>query len=247
MTVAPTRTPIEARIRRLAKAYQEFVDTMHPEAKEQFEGLKPAQRDFFAKQMYHDTLVPGVGNKRAWLDFQSRPRQGVHVSIDFNDFKAVNDAFGYQVGDDAITAGGKALSGASRANRGKFFRPGGDEFRAHFDTPEQAYGFLRAAHANFGGLLPVGGHHKLSFSAGIGTDPDQADQALHHAKAAKVARHGDVRMGGNVRLGHGEHFVHSLLPGAAGAVQVADEPAIPQGVRRETSRAPMPLPSVNRL
>lgn len=233
------------RVARLAKNFADFAEHMGPEMKAQFSALPPEQRDFFAKQIYHDTLVPGVGNKRAWLDFQSRPKQGVHVSIDLNDFKAINDMLSYQHGDDAIAAAGQALSEASRANRGKLFRPGGDEFRAHFETPEQAYSFMRHAQQAFSKILPVGGTHKPSFSAGLGTDPAQADQALHHAKAAKVARHGSFREG-NVRLGHGEHFVHSLLPGSAGPVPVSTEPDVPAGVGRAAPRLPMPMPSVGK-
>jgi diguanylate cyclase (GGDEF)-like protein len=234
------------RVERLAKTFNEFAEQMQPEMKQQFGQLGPEQRDFFAKQLYHDTLVPGVGNKRAYQDFASRPRQGVHVSIDLNDFKAINDMMSYQHGDDAITAAGQALSEASRANRGKLFRPGGDEFRAYFETPEQAYSFMRHAPQAFSKLQPVGGNHKLSFSAGIAADPDQADQALHHAKAAKTLKHGSFRTG-SVKLGHGEHFVHSLLPGAAGPVPVATEPDVPAGVGHAAPRVPMPMPSVGKL
>lgn len=233
----------EIKIARLRKSFEEFQHYMDPEMTKQFSALSPEQRDFFAKQVYHDSLVPGVGNKRAYLDFRARPRGGVHVVLDANDFKSINDTFSYQHGDDAISALGGVFREASRANHGKLFRVGGDEFRAHFDTPEQAYSFLRHASAHCSSLVPVGGTHKLSFSAGVGADPDQADQALHYAKRAKTARHGDFRTG-RANVGHGEHFAHSLLPGAAGAVQMAPEPVIPEGVGRRQTQ-PLPLPTVS--
>lgn len=234
--------PWDEKIARLAKSFESFRSHMTPEALKQFEALSPEQRDYFTRQVYHDTLVPGVGNKRAWQDFQSRPRQGVHVVLDLNDFKALNDQFSYQHGDDAISNAGKAFSAASRANHGKLFRVGGDEFRAHFDTPEQAYSFLRHASQGVSGMVPVGGTHKVSFSAGLGQSPEHADQALHHAKSAKTARHGSFRTG-SARVGHGEHFAHSLLPGASGAVPVADEPLIPEGFKPKQTE-PMPMPNV---
>jgi diguanylate cyclase (GGDEF)-like protein len=229
------------KVLRLRKSFEEFSQHMSPEALQHFGGLSPEQRDFFTKQIYHDTLVPGVGNKRAYEDFRSRPREGVHVTLDLNDFKALNDTFSYQHGDDAISAAGKAFSEASRANKGKLFRVGGDEFRAHFETPEQAYSFLRHASQGVSNMVPVGGTHKVSFSAGIGHNPDHADQALHHAKAAKVARYGSFREG-TATLGHGQHFAHSLLTGAAGSVPTHEESPIP-GALRNKPTTPMPMPN----
>ena len=233
---------VEQMADRLRKSFDEFKEQMSPEI---FQALSThpdrAGRDELTRAIYHDVLVPGVGNKRAYKDFLSRPRGGVHVMLDLNDFKAVNDMHSYQHGDDAITSAGNAFSLASRANRGKLFRTGGDEFRAHFDKPEQAYSFLRDAQTHMGALLPVGGIHKLSFSAGLGHDPAQADVALHHAKAAKVAQFGDIRTG-SAHVGHGKHFVHSLLEGASGPVPVEASPDIPKGMGHPTE--PMPMPKV---
>lgn len=207
--------PWDTKIARLAKAFKESSE--------------PEQDDAMAK----DTLVPGAGNKRSYQDFQ--PKGGVHVAINLNDMRALNSSFSYQHGDDAISNVGKVFTDASQANQGKLFRMG-DEFRAHFPTPEQAYSFLRQAHDSVSSLVPVGGYHRVSFSAGLGLDPYGADQALHSAKGAKRARYGDT-------AGHGQHFAHSLLPGAAGEVPVAEEPLIPAGFKPKQTE-PMPLPVI---
>lgn len=93
-------------------------------------------------------------------------------------------------------------------------------------------------------MVPIGGHHKVSFSAGLGQDPSQADQALHQAKAAKTARFGSFRAG-NAQVGHGQHFVHSLLPGAAGPVPTTEESAIPHELQQPRT-APISVPDVNK-
>lgn len=181
-----------------------------------------------------DTLVPDVGNQRAYKSFL--PKGGVHVAINLNNMRALNHLFSYQHGDDAVANVGRVLAETGHANKGKLFRTGGDEFRAHFDKPEQAYAFLRQASQGVGQLVPVGGHHRLSFSVGLGMDPQQADQALGMAKGARSAQYGHD-------VGHGQHFVHSLLPGAAGAVSVAEEPLIPEGFKLKQIE-PIPMPTI---
>lgn len=153
---------------------------------------------------YADPLTP-AGNKAAWEDFKSRPRAGVHVSIDLNDFKAVNDQFGHDVGDKAITSAGGVFAAASQANQGKLFRPGGDEFRAHFATRAQAEAFLKQSQEGFAALAPVSGEHRLSFSAGFAGAAETSDVVAGKAKEAKKAKHGDVRTG-TAKPGHGESF-----------------------------------------
>lgn len=212
----------EERCINLRKAFEDYKEFLDEEALGHFSALPAQQRDWFSKQIYEDTLVPGVGNKRAHQDFLSRPRTGVHVILDLNDFKAINDLFSYDHGDKAIAAVGQAFSQASRAQRGKLFRVGGDEFHHFAETPEQAYAFLRDASKRFKDLVPVGGTHKLSFSAGVGLSPAEANEAIHHAKTAKTTKFGSFRTG-NATIGHGQNFVHSSLPGAAGPV--ATEPA----------------------
>lgn len=158
-----------------------------------------------ARAAYLDTLTP-AGNKNAYLDFLARPREGVHVAIDLNDFKNINDTLGHDAGDKAIGTAGGAFSQASRANRGKLFRNGGDEFHAYFESAEQARAFIEQAKGAFDALGPVAEGQRLSFSAGVGRTPEEADLASMDAKAAKREKYGDVRQG-NAKPGHGESFV----------------------------------------
>jgi diguanylate cyclase (GGDEF)-like protein len=192
----------------------------------------PESADFLARRMFGDTMVQGVGNKLAYEDFQRRGRKGgVHAIIDANDFGSINKRFGQSAGDEALKAMGGALSRASRANRGKLFRVGGDEFRAYFEQPEHAHAFIRGARKELESLPPVQGQHHHSVSVGLAADPEQAEQALIQAKNAKKAA--------AYAPGHAQTHAHSLLPGAAGPVAVAPRPEVP--VMPATSAATSPV------
>jgi len=162
-----------------------------------------------ARKAYSDTLTP-AGNRTAYEDFLCRPRDGWHVALDLNDFKQVNDIYGHAVGDEALGRAGAVFSATSRANQGKLFRQGGDEFHAFFAMREQAQAFADQAKAMFDAMAPIRDDHHLSFSAGIGKSPSEADAAAAQAKQAKVARYGgDARLAVDGRRGHGESFIRA--------------------------------------
>jgi diguanylate cyclase (GGDEF)-like protein len=196
--------------------------------------VAPESAKVVARHLFIDTMVPGVGNKLAYTqDFLSRDRPGVHVMIDFNDFGVVNKLWGQSVGDEAIQAMGGAISRASRSNSGKLYRVGGDEFRAHFDKPEQAHAFVRRMREELDQLPPIMGQHRHSVSVGLADSPDQAEQALIHAKNAKKAA--------GRPPGQAKNHAHSLLPGSAGPVPVGDEPEIPDSVKNQAPLLRSPI------
>ena len=192
----------------------------------------PESAKYVSDRMFHDTMIPEMGNRLAYEDFMSRPRkEGVHVLVDGNDLGALNKQQGQLAGDTAIKAMGGAISKASRQFGGKSFRHGGDEFRLYFAKPEHAYGFLRQMRSNLEALPPVGGTHFHSVSAGVANSPEQADQALIEAKHAKKA--------GNYAPGHAQTHAHSLLPGSAGPVNVKPPSDIPKGFSNPKAASPV--------
>lgn len=218
---------------------------VEPELAQHLAAVRAAAPDaarFLAQRLFSDSMVSGVGNKLAWEDFLSRPKKGVHVMLDGNDFGIINKKWGQTAGDQAIKAMGAAISRASRASKGKLFRVGGDEFRAHFETPEQAYAFVRNARTELESLPPVGGEHFHSVSMGLGPSPEHAEQALIHAKTAK-------KKAGYIP-GQAQTHVHSLLPGAVGEVPVKNETeGVPPGLSnppREPGQSPMQLPDAGK-
>jgi hypothetical protein len=46
-----------------------------------------------------------------------------------------------------------------------------------------------------------------------------------------------------VKVGHGKHFVHSALEGAAGPVTVEESPMMPKGMGPRPTE-PLPMPNV---
>lgn len=176
--------------------------------------------DALRRELYQDEMIPGLGNKRAFRDFVKNPghQGGVHVMLDGNGMKSINDTHGHEAGDHAIVAMGQALRSAidsvPNANTVKAHRFGGDEF--HFYAPDAAHAqvILRRFREHLDAMPPIKGTHKLGMSAGMGADPVQADSALYTAKEASRGKGMSLT-------------AHSLHPTAPGPVDVNNAPAPP--------------------
>jgi GGDEF domain-containing protein len=211
--------------------------------------VPPEAGDAFTRHIYHDSMVDNVGNKHAWKEFRAQNRPGVYLSMDGNNFKHVNDTFGHDAGDDAITALGGALRDAHDEALGRgpgtgklfraphelgTFRNGGDEFVAHFPSYEHALRFMKAADQKIQGLPPIAGQHKLSMSFGMGHTPQHADQSLYHAKAQKFTTGGQLAH----PPGQTPNLAHSLFPGREGAIKLhSNAPPAPPAPLRVTQPA----------
>ncbi len=215
--------------------------------------IDPQQIDVLHRALYGDQLLGHtIGNKRAYADFLSRPKEGVHVMMDANDFKSINDELGHGVGDKALRAMGDVIRGALDETvgreHGKAFRFGGDEFAAHVPTYEHAAAFARALRARLEAVPPLGGTHRLSMSMGIGHTPEAADYALNmHAKDAKnravAALSGKY---GSRQAGYRAPealYAHSLFPGKEGAIPTTEAPVdIAAAVRPPVDEPPRVSP-----
>jgi GGDEF domain-containing protein len=183
------------------------------------EHMKTIQREIFG-----DRMVPGVGNAKAYEDFLTRPREGVHVRMDGNDFGQINKIHSFDHGNQAISSMGRAMREAmdetvGRGN-GKLFRIGGDEFHAHVPTHDHAAQFMRSVREKLEAIPPIGGTHALSVSAGIAQGPgilgaQAADNASIKAKQAKKAM--------NYGPGQAKTHVYSAVPGHEGHIPMAAE------------------------
>lgn len=213
---------------RAERAKKRAIATGDPQAVEDHKALMG--------EILKDRMIQGMGNHIAWKSFVQQNPNKTHIHIDANDFGKINKLYGFPEGDAAIKRIGEAMHRALKSTvgrgGGKLFRRGGDEFSAIFDRPEHAHHFARAFRAELEGLVPAGGTHEHSVSMGFGENPDQAEQALIHAKNAKKA-------GGHPE-GQAPSYAHSLLPQSTGPVAVHEPATLRPGYtgpeRRVTDR-----------
>lgn len=199
--------------------------------------LEPRHAEALRTHAFKDPMTDGaMGNKFAYEDFLHRAdaKQGVHIVMDGNDFKAINDKFGHEVGDAAIRAMAKAaraaMDEAVGQEHGKLFRIGGDEFAAHVPTHEHAAKFARALRQKLEEIPPIQGQHKLSMSLGFGLTPGHADTALYEAKKQKYDPAGMVgadsrKWVSKYQPGSAPSMAHSLVPGFEGPIPL-DHPQL---------------------
>lgn len=198
--------------------------------------LDPQHAEALRQHAFKDPMMGNaMGNKFAYQDFLQRNQnnpEGIHLMLDANDFKSVNDKYGHETGDKAIKAMGRAVREAMDEtvgqDKGKLYRIGGDEFAAHVPTHEHAAAFARALRSKLEGITPIEGAHKLSMSVGIGHNPRAADQALYEAKKQKYDPAGmtnpDSRKWvSKYAVGAAPSFAHSLVPGFEGAIPLSHE------------------------
>jgi GGDEF domain-containing protein len=135
------------------------------------------------RHIFVDSMTGNHGNKYAYNEFLKRKdRGGVHVHQDLSDFSHINNTHGHDIGDQAIKRYADIASKVAKKYRLKGFRTGGDEFKYHADTPEQAMGFVHEMRNKLEKEPKVGGTHNLSAAFGMGHNSDEAEESLLEAK-----------------------------------------------------------------
>lgn len=235
----------------IAKMEQVFVDLKKEEEMHPAEALRHVEEAHKAghipeaayhsirRHIYTDPMTGGVmGNKFAYSEWMRKPREGIHLALDANHFKQINDLYGHEEGDKAIRALGAAIRGAAdeateghdqpskvfRTDTQNVHRIGGDEFHVWMPTHAHAAIFARKLRSRLNQTPPVGGTHRLSMSIGMGTDPHSADTALYEAKKQKMTHTAST-------IPH--VLAHSLVPGFEGAVPMEIEglPRVPEELK----------------
>jgi len=225
MTLAKVEPHLDAALQGLRAAVK--AGHVHPDVLKHLTG-----------EIFTDSMVKGMGNKKAYMDFLSRPKQGVHIRMDGNDFGGINKVHGFETGNKAITALGGAVREAmdeavGRAN-GKAFRIGGDEFHAFVPSHEHAAQFARALRQKLEAIPAVGGTHNLSMSLGFGHTPDHAELAMINAKGAKKAS--------GAKPGQAKTHAASQVPGYEGLIPTgADQLPLKQIPEAPAPVAPAPI------
>ncbi len=168
-----------------------------------------------SQHLFQDPTTPGLGNRKAFQDQPQHP--GVYVMLKGNDLHTISSVHGAKTHEDAHRALGGSLVDALQEHGGQGWRLHGDQFMANLPSHEHAAQFLRSLRGKLEGVTPVGGTHRLSVNAGLGSHPLSAHLALGEAEKAK-------EMGSHLP-GSSPGYAHSLVEGAEGPIAV--EPAIP--------------------
>lgn len=136
--------------------------------------------------------IPGVQNMDAFREAESAGRLApVAGFADADNFKAVNDTLGHNVGDQAISMLGRTF--AEELGPGKVYHRGGDEFILQADTPEELHAAMQRARARLEQAELVAtradgttvSRKGLRFSYGEGKTAEEAESAQYRDKQAR--------------------------------------------------------------
>ncbi len=156
-------------------------------------------------QALHDALT-GLPNRTLLEDRLAHAVKGAArnhevlavMIVDLEEFKAVNDTFGHQVGDDVLRQAGALLAGAMRESD-TLARMGGDEFGIVLRDVHDEAGALVAAHHLLSALeqSPVVEGQRISVGAslGIALYPVHGDEPVTLIRRADVALYSAKRAG----------------------------------------------------
>ena len=165
--------------------------------------------------------LTGLTNRRALLiELANERRTGALLYVDVDDFKAVNDGYGHEIGDRVLVAVAERLAATCRA-QDIVGRVGGDEFviLLHGADDDLAREIAERVVETVSRPLGIpGGPDSVSVSVGQSSLDDHnpldvADRAMLHAKRTRVLR----RLTGFVRsdrrpLRNGHGFVDLSQP-----------------------------------
>ena len=192
--------------------WQQWTDRMLFDEEGSFLGFQAVGRDITVRKeaeerlnylAYHDGLT-GLANRRLFRDrlaqslaSAQRDQSGLAVGLlDLDDFKAVNDALGHEVGDRLLLEVAGRLSECMRASD-TIARMGGDEFLFTMwgvDAPQRADALVRRLLGSLLHPFTVDGHEiHVTASMGVCLAPadgnsvddlvKNADVAMYRAKA----------------------------------------------------------------
>ncbi len=192
------------------KPVEQMVDLLKSFSKSEPE--VPQEDQDLEKELFMDPMLPGIRNRKSFQDEMKLPHGGTYVMLSGNDTGTVNRIHGEKMGDEALKAYGDALRSSLDEVVSKdhpdIWRLKGDDFMAVLPSKEHAAKFLRTVRAKLEKNVAIGGTHKLSMNAGIGTHPIDAKLALDNAGKDKAK--------GNHLPGNAPGYVHDAEKGAIG-------------------------------
>ena len=191
--------------------YQRQLDDMH---------VSLAHKNQELWTLAHRDPLTGVFNRRAFEDDWHSMRRthgdaplGVaFLLFDCDHFKAINDTYGHQVGDQVIQGLAESLRSALRAGD-RLYRLGGDEYATVLVSADTEHARQLAercmAHVLSHDFTALGIREPVRISVGIASLDAADDDALQ-----RLHRHADIAMYYAKRPGHGKIAVYTAEMGA---------------------------------
>ena len=131
--------------------------------------------------------LTGLANQRAWLKAKTAAEADPNttiLSVDFNNFKAVNDRLGHESGDKVLQTGAAAVMKAAKEfGENRVFRSGGDEIT--LAVPKDKAEAIANRIEDLGAHLHDFEDLTSSLSVGRGKTLAEADRDLGPRKAAR--------------------------------------------------------------
>lgn len=162
--------------------------------KERTQALQKANHEL--RQLAYQDPLTGVGNRLmldAWLTCKNPKLPITVMMIDLDHFKLINDRFGHQMGDEALSAVAKCLSNNTRKDD-LLIRWGGEEFLLLLKDvdSEQACRIAESLRQKIESIETLPDRKQMTISIGLTMcvveDFDKAmaaaDEALYQAKKA---------------------------------------------------------------
>jgi GGDEF domain-containing protein len=219
----------EAKIEQALRVFTQLTKAEDPKPSG-IDGLKAAAKagsvdpETFKRTMreiYEDKMIPGFGNRKAYQDYLKVAGPGIHVRLDLNDMKSLHRIHGHKHVEDAVKSAARTMHAVAKKaglKQGTIFHVAGDEFHTHLPDFESAAKFVRDLREEVGRVPDIGGTHRLTFSVGMGDNPERAQESLSTAQKLRDEQH--------YLPGRHQHHVHSLVPGKEGAVPVPKEEGV---------------------
>jgi GGDEF domain-containing protein len=139
-------------------------------------------------RMQQDSLVPGMGNLKAYRDYHSKAQPGLHIHVNLHDTRHLNGVHGHEAGNAAIAAAGRAIKNVAEQLVGRSartFRLGGDKFAVHVPSAEAAALYARGLRQHLESIPSVNGTHNFAASIGVGANPEDANIGMMSAREQK--------------------------------------------------------------
>jgi diguanylate cyclase (GGDEF)-like protein len=155
--------------------------------------LDLAERDRLTARVAGRRIL-GVQNMEARTEAEASGQlKPVQAFADADNFKAVNDRLGHEVGDDVIRQMGSLF--AEQLGDGNVFHRGGDEYVMQADTPEQLDAAMQAVRQRLADSVlrvtledgTVVEQNGVGFSYGAGPTIQEAESAQYRDKEARRA------------------------------------------------------------